>query len=153
MWGELHEKKDIEIILLETIAAGKANRLLRELGATLHYDVYSFEADDFEIWQSSSLLCLSLRMNGKEVDAQSDFNEISISYLLASRPSSDQSVAIGLVDKVIDVFNAKATYQGQPFSKETVQSDWDLCNDFLLKEWGEEPGSESLRRMIEENYT
>jgi hypothetical protein len=35
---------------------------------------------------------------------------------------------------------------------DSVQSDWDKSHDFLLKEWGEEPGSESLRRMIEEAH-
>jgi|GEM_PF-2678267 len=152
MWGDLHEKKDIKIALPKAIEAGVGNRLLRELGAMLHYDVYSFEARESEVWQSRSLLYIELRMNEVEVDAQEDFNQIVVSFPLATRPSSDQSQALELVEKLIKKFNGNATYQGSPFSKESVQKDWDTCNDFLLKEWGEEPGSESLRRMIEESY-
>ncbi len=49
MWGELHEQKEIIVSLPEKIEAGKGSRILRELGATLHYDVYSFEAKKYEI--------------------------------------------------------------------------------------------------------
>ncbi|MEH6448307.1 MAG: hypothetical protein V7765_06515 [Oleispira sp.] len=152
MWGDLHESKNINISLSETIGAGKGNRLFRELGAILHYDVYSFEASENEIWQSESILDIELRRDGVEVDAQDDFNQIILFYLLASRPSSDQTKALNLVSKVISTFNGNASYLGQPFSVDSVQGNWDEANDFLLKEWGEEPGSESLRRMIEENH-
>ncbi|WP_295890640.1 hypothetical protein [uncultured Vibrio sp.] len=152
MWGELHEEKSIVIKLEMEISAGKANRLFKELGATLHYDVYSFDIDEFEIWQSESLLNITLKNNGVEVDGQENFNEIIASYPFASRPSSDQSKALDLVSKLTEVFEATAFYNCIQFSMEVVQSDWDNCNDFLLKEWGEEPGSESLRIMIEENY-
>ena len=152
MWGELHELKEIEITLPETIDTGKANRLFRELGATLFYDVYAFEAEETEIWQSESLLCITLSKDGIKVDAQDDFNHITAEYLLATRPSNDQLKALNLITKIISKFNGTATYQGAPFNKDTVQKDWDNCNNYLLKEWGEQPGSESLRVMIEENY-
>ena len=47
MWGELHEEKEVDITLPEPMEAGKGNRLFRELGATLHYDVYDFAAASF----------------------------------------------------------------------------------------------------------
>ncbi|KJG03924.1 hypothetical protein UB33_21635 [Photobacterium angustum] len=152
MWGELHEEKEINIALPEPMGAGKGNRLFRELGAKLHYDVYDFAAASSENWQSESLLHVKLKFNGKEVDAQENFNLISLAYPFAVRPSSDQQKALNLISKIISKFNGNATYQDQEFSVSTVQSDWDLCNDFLLKEWGEEPGSQSLAIMIQENY-
>ena len=153
MWGELHEEKIITISLPDTVQAGTGNRLFRELGATLHYDVYSFSADKNEDWQSESLLHVELRAKGETVDAQDDFDEIKLVYPFANRPSSDQTKALDLSEKVASKFNGKVTYQGKAFDKAEVTKDWDSCNDFLLKEWGEETGSESLRRMIEENYT
>jgi len=152
MWGELHESKDIFVSLPEMIDAGKANRIFRELGATLHYDVYSFEAEKSENWQSESILYIELRAKGKEVDAQEDFDEIHISYHLATRPSSDQTLALEKISKIIKGFSGDASYQGKKFNPDDVQNDWDSCNNYLLKEWGEEPGSSELRRMIEENY-
>ncbi|MGI1678239.1 MAG: hypothetical protein K6L75_05885 [Cellvibrionaceae bacterium] len=153
MWGDLHEEKTVDLVLEETIPSGKANRLFKELGATLHYNVYSFEASESENWQSESILDVTLYRNDTEVDAQDDFNEIILSYPFAVRPSSDQGKAIVLVQKIISAFNAKAFYQNSQFNSNKVQEDWDGCNTFLLKEWGEEPGSMGLARMIYENYT
>ncbi len=152
MWGYLHESKKIELQLPEKIDAGKANRLFRELGAKLHYDVYSFKADRSEPWQSEDLLSIHLKLNGVEVDAQDDFDQIDAIYLFATRPSSDQVKVLCLIEKIVKVFSAKCIYKGKAFHAEDVQKDWDAANDFLLKEWGEEPGSESLRIMIEQNY-
>ncbi|MGY0219497.1 hypothetical protein ACWJJH_19265 [Endozoicomonadaceae bacterium StTr2] len=153
MWGELHESKEIVIKLPQEIPAGLGNRLLRELGATLYYDVYSFDSPTNKIWQSDSILDVELFSKEKEVDAQDNFDEIRLTYLFASRPSSDQKKALGIAQDVITTFKGIATYNGQSFSKESVQTDWDSCTDYLLKEWGEEPGSESLAVMIHENYT
>lgn len=153
MWGELHEEKTVELLLDELITPGKANRLFKELGATLHYDVYSFEASENENWQSESLLHVALFKNNEEVDARDDFNKVSLSYPFAVRPSSDQGNVIALIQNVIASFKAEAFYQNKPFDPNRVQEDWDCCNTFLLKEWGEEPGSMGLARMIHENYT
>ncbi|MDC5840271.1 hypothetical protein [Vibrio europaeus] len=152
MWGELHEEKQINVSLPSVISAGKANRLFSELGATLHYDVYSFKADRNEIWQSESILYIELKCEGNRVYAQDDFDEIVLVYPFATRPSSDQKIALNLITNIMKSFKAEACYNGKPLESSIVQEDWDLCADFLLKEWGEEPGSESLRIMIEENY-
>lgn len=152
MWGDLHKTKKLIMKLPEKIEAGKANRVFRELGATLHYDVYSFDAEHSEPWQSESLLSIDLRLDGVEVDAQDDFDQIDVIYLFATRPSSDQRKALLLIEKIINKFSAACEYGGKCFSVSEVQDEWDVANDFLLKEWGEEPGSESLRIMIAENY-
>lgn len=151
MWGELHEEKEIAIRLPDLIEAGKGNRLFRELGASLHYDIYDFPVGDYDSWQSKSLLHIRLFNRGKEVDAQEDFDEIRAVYPFADRPSSNQHLALDLIQRLISAFAGEATYQGEAFEKQKVLKDWDACNDFLLKEWGEEPGSKSLRVMIEEN--
>ncbi len=152
MWGDLHEEKEIIVNLSSRISAGTGNRYFRELGATLYTDVYAFDAPDYENWQSETLLQMELYLAGEEVDAHEDFDEIHISYLLASRPSSDQSKVLWLVSKIIKKFDGSGTYKNKPFSPELVQEDWDACNEYLLKEWGEEPGSMGLARMIDENY-
>ncbi|MFL0801207.1 MAG: hypothetical protein K6L80_12200 [Agarilytica sp.] len=96
---------------------------------------------------------MTLFKNNEEVDAQDDFNKVILSYPFAVRPSSDQDNAITLIHNVIAAFKAEAFYQNEQFDPNKVQEDWDLCNTFLLKEWGEEPGSMGLARMIHENYT
>lgn len=152
MWGDLHEEKVITASLSKTIEAGEGNRLFRELGAKLHYDVYDFPAFSHENWQSESLLHVTLLLDGEKVYAQEDFNGFLLHYPLAARPSSDQQTALKLIVVVVNKFGASAIYNGHVFSESAVQSDWDSCNGFLLKEWGEEPGSKSLSIMIQEIY-
>jgi hypothetical protein len=151
MWGDLHEEKSLEIALPTRVNAGAGNRKLREIGATLYYDVYAFDAPDAREWQSETLLDLDLFLDESEVDAQEDFNRIVAKYPFASRPSSDQAIAIELVYQIADSFDATVRYNGVPMSPRDVQADWDTCSDYLMKEWGEEPGSQELARMIHEN--
>lgn len=152
MWGELHEEKSVTILLDDLCTAGQGNILLRGLGFTLYYDVYSFDARQSEPWQSETIASVFLFHDDVESDAQDDFNRLSLSYLLASRPSSDIDVFLALVERVATAFQGRLVYNGRPATVVDIRKDFVFCVDFLLKEWGEEPGSESLRIMIEENH-
>lgn len=55
MWGELHESKSVSLHLPRIWSAGEGNIIFKKLGATLFYDVYSFEAEAFDEWQSETL--------------------------------------------------------------------------------------------------
>ena len=151
MWGDLHEMKEIELQLDTAVNPGSANRVLRSLGFALHYDIYSYDSPGPNNWQSESLLYVSLFLDTEEVDAQSRFDRIVFHYPFATRASSDQPIALDLVESVAKETGADILYNGSRYIREATQSDWDECAAFLLREWGEEPGSLELRRMIEEN--
>lgn len=133
MWGERHVENEIAISLSAITEAGKGNRLFRVLGGTLHYDGYNVEATAYEFWQSASILYVWLFGVGAEADAQESFDEIRITFQLATRPSSDESPALVLLVQIISNFNGAATYQGKPLSTTSVQSDWDSCHNYLLR--------------------
>ena len=151
MWGDLHEEKPFEIVLPARVSAGLGNRKFRELGATFYYDVYAFDAPCSPGWQSDTVLNIDLYLETAEVDAQEDFDRIVATYPFASRPSSDQASAIELVMRIAAAFDGAVNYKGEKMSPEQVQADWDNCTNYLMKEWGEEPGTEELARMIQEN--
>lgn len=150
---EFHEEKLVTVRLTSSCSAGAGNLLFRKLGFNLHYDVYALAASHAEPWQSDQIADVSLYFDGAEVDAQDDFDQIVMSYLLASRPSSDIDLFLDLVEKVTSEFDGTFEYTGREMTIRDVRSEFVSCVDSLLKEWGEEPGSESLAIMIEENYS
>ena len=152
MWGELHEVKQVNLKLPTTCTAGNGNLLFRRLGFTLHYDVYSYGAEEKEQWQSESLSGVNLLFDGKDVDAQEDFNEIELQYFLATRPSSDIDEFLNILEKTRAEFNGVICYQSCQCSVRKIKTNFVECVDYLLKEWGEEPGAKSLAVMIHENH-
>lgn len=152
MWGELYETEVFSIRLNSEISPGEGNRLLRELGAVLHCDVYDFPAESTESWQSESLLAVTLLRSDGEVDAQEAFDAIELTYFFATRPSSDQQSALDLMENIAARFGGRIINQNRNYDRQAVLERWDQQSSELLREWGEEPGSFELRRMIEENY-
>ena len=72
---------------------------------------------------------------------------------MAIRPSSDIDLFLDLVEKVAFEFGGTIEYAGRVMIISEIRSEFVSCVDSLLKEWGEEPGSESLAIMIEENFS
>lgn len=150
MGDDFHEEKLVTVRLTSSCSAGAGNLLFRKLGFNLHYDVYAFAASHAEPWQSDQIADVSLYSDDVEVDAQDDFDQIVMSFLLASRPSSDIDLFLTLVERVSFEFGGTIEYAGRVMTISDIRSEFKSCVDSLLKEWGEEPGSESLALMIEE---
>ena len=153
MVDDFHEDKLVTIRLTSSCSAGAGNLLFRKMGFNLHYDVYAFAASHAEPWQSDQIADVSLYSDDVEVDAQDDFDQIVMSFLLASRPSSDIDLFLNLVERVTSEFGGTIEYAGRVMTIGDIKSEFMSCVDSLLKEWGEEPGSESLALMIEDKYS
>ncbi|MBY5991154.1 hypothetical protein [Ferrimonas balearica] len=155
MWGELHEEKTVCVMLPSVWCAQEGHRVFSELGATLFDDVYGFalNPEEVEDWQSETLLDIVLMFKGREVTHSDKFDQVVLSYLFASRPIADQCRALELIEALVSMLGGIANYGNEAFSMEAVRRDWDRCNEFLYEQWREEPGSEQLAIMIEENYT
>jgi hypothetical protein len=152
MWGELHESKSVSLHLPRIWSAGEGNIIFKKLGATLFYDVYSFEAEAFDEWQSETLAGVQQYLVSVESDAFDNFDKIELEYLLASRPSSDIDKFLSLVAQLKKEFDGRVYYNGVESSLDEIRSDFVACVDYLMKEWAEEPGSRGLAIMIHENY-
>ncbi|MEM0910040.1 MAG: hypothetical protein AAGJ37_03640 [Pseudomonadota bacterium] len=76
-----------------------------------------------EIWQSETLIDIALFADNASVDAQEDFNKISVLYPFSRRPSSDQIRALELTKKIITFCGGSATYQSEPFKIKNVLED------------------------------
>lgn len=153
MGDDFHEEKLVTVRLTSSCSAGAGNLLFRRMGFNLHYDVYAFAASHAEPWQSDQIADVSLYSGDVEVDAQDDFDQIVLSFLLASRPSSDIDLFLNLVERVTSEFGGTIEYAGRVMTISDIRSEFMSCVESLLNEWGEEPGSESLALMIEEKYS
>jgi len=143
----------IDIGLDRQYSAGEINRILKELGATLHYDVYGFERlKKGPIWQSESYVYVVLFCNNEEVDAQNAIDKIELQYPLATIGTEYISKFVDVAIKLGERFNSRTLLNGTPVDKNKLTSYCDGLVSDLMKEWGEEPGSETLRMLIEQDY-
>lgn len=132
---------------------GKINRIFKSLGATLHYDVYGFNRlEKGPIWQSESYVYTTLFLEGIEVDAQEESDSVELQYPLATIGSEYIEKFAELVERVAAAFDSEALLDGKPTNKKSIISWCENLTSNLMDEWGEEPGSQTLRMLIESSY-
>jgi len=155
MTDSFHEEVAVELRLDTTLSAGALNRALRGLGFKLDYDVYSMSRPDegaHPVWQSECLVEVELLRGGEPVDAQDGCDTLRLVYPLATIDSSMTDPFLGAVDAVKAAFGGSLLLAGELVTTSDVSAYMTACITKLMEEWGEEPGSESLRLMIEANY-
>jgi hypothetical protein len=149
-----HQIVTVELELDKQYSAGEINRILKESGATLHYDVYGFErADKGPIWQSESYIYVALFCDGNEVDAHATVDKIEFQYPMATIGSEYISRFVDTVTTLASIFNVRIQVGGSHIDKKHLISHCEDIVTELMSEWGEEPGSETLRMLIEQNYS
>lgn len=148
-----HQIVSVFLELGERYSSGAINRIMKETGATLHYDVYSFErAEKGPVWQSESYVYIALFCDENEVDAQDSADKIELQYPMATISSE---FILKFVDVAVDLssqFNASLTFDGKPIGRSELVSYCEGLATSLMSEWGEEPGSKSIRVLIEQHY-
>lgn len=72
MRSDLYEERSFEVSLTARLNGGTGNRKLRDIGSTLFYDIFTFDAPDVQDRQPETLLDLDLNLDTSEVDAQQD---------------------------------------------------------------------------------
>lgn len=143
----------VELELGKNFSAGRVNRIIKEAGGTLSYDVYGFKrTDKAPVWQSGSYLYLSLYSDGERVDAQEAADKIVLEYPMATIGSEFISKFADVAEKLASAFEVKALLNGKVCDRDGLIAHCEDIVSRLMSEWGEEPGSESLRIMIEQNY-
>lgn len=153
MKDEYYQMVNIELVLPEVFTPGRMNRIFKESGATLHYDVYSFERKEKgPDWQSDSYIHIHLFLNEKEVDAQESANRVILSYPLATISSEYISFFQEKVTALGSVFGAKAHMKSELISAPDLILYCENCVTDLMENFGEEPGSKTLAILIESNY-
>ena len=145
-----HQMVSVRFNLARLISAGALNRIMKELGATLHYDVYGFDrVDEHPIWQSESFAYVTLYRGGEIVDAQEEVDSIALEFPLATIGSEYIPRFVELVEKLSSACDASPEIAGEICSARQILEHLDSLTTSLLEDWGEEPGSKSLRVLIE----
>lgn len=148
-----HQTVSVFINLDKSYTSGQLNRKLKELGAKLHYDVYSFEREDKgPIWQSESLIYMVTYSDDNEVDSQESSNRLELQYPLATLGTEHISKFAKIVGKISDAFGVRPTLNGTKTTEVEIVEHCDSLVTDLMETWGEEPGSETLRMIIESHY-
>lgn len=148
-----HEAVLIEMELQKSIQPGRLNRVLKGLGATLDYDVYSFyRDDDYPEWQSDIYMMLTLSHGGKEVDAQGSVDCITLDYPMASIGAEYINQFADKSFEISKELQGTVRAAGKELTKETLIELLESIAGEIMSEWGEEPGSEVLAMMIENSY-
>ena len=151
--ADLTEEVFIVLRLASPRSAGVLNRILRDAGATLSYDVYNFDrVDKHPVWQSESFAHVELLADGKGVDPQDAADEVRLVYPMATIPSSFILTFVDLVFLLADRLAAAVLADGQVVAHDDLLAELDQITTSLMEAWGEEPGSESLAIMIEGRY-
>ncbi|MCG7928912.1 MAG: hypothetical protein N0E44_02535 [Candidatus Thiodiazotropha lotti] len=149
-----HQIVSVFVVLGKQYSSGEINRIMKESGATLHYDVYGFErAEKGPVWQSESYIYVALFCDGNEVDAQESVDKIELQYPMATIGSEYISKFADTVVNLSSQFDVDLILDGKPIDKSELIAHCENLATELMREWGEEPGSETLRILIEQNYS
>lgn len=150
---EFHQCVSVVVELPRVYSSGEANRVLKSIGATLNYDVYSFyRKENGPAWQSEIIVQLKLFCSGKPVGAQEPIDRIELEYPLATLDSCYINEFANLVDKISSEFEGDAALYGKKVTGNEVIVHCDKLSSDLMESWGEEPGSKNLRIIIESMY-
>lgn len=148
-----HQIISIFLELEEKYPSGHINRVMKETGATLHYDVYGYDrTDKGPVWQSESYIYVALFCNGHGVDAQSSVDKIELQYPLATIGSEYISKFADTAIELASELNCRLLLNGEEIDRNALITYCENMATELMSEWGEEPGSETLRILIEQNY-
>lgn len=143
----------VELDLISKISPGYINRILREMGAILDYDVYSFpRKDNHPIWQSESYAYVDLYINGNRVDAQDEVDRLKLIYPMATIPTQFITRFVEVTIELSDRLNVTPKFEDQKVDMSGLTKIFDKIVSELMTTWGEEPGSESLAILIESNF-
>lgn len=149
-----HERVAVAIRLVRTVSPGELNRHLKALGFTLDYDVYSMprpESDTQPNWQARQLAFVYLSKDENEVDAQDECDTVELRYPLATIDSALVEPFLRTLESTHTRLGGDLVMNGAPTTIEAVSEHITQYISDLLENWGEEPGSKNLRRMIMEN--
>ncbi|WP_323774420.1 hypothetical protein [Alcanivorax sp.] len=131
---------------------GEINRIMKESGAVLHYDVYGFDrTEKGPIWQSETYIYVALFCEGEEVDAQESVDKIELQYPMATIGAEYISKFSDTTLNIASKFDSEVLLDGKAIDKEALVSHCESLITELMNEWGEEPGSQTLRILIEQN--
>ena len=121
---------------------------------------YLLRTDESEIWQSDSIMTIDVALAGNAIyeteedviERESAWDELKIEYLLATLPVVFIPELVRECAAIATRFNLKMTYCGDELDASQLQAKLEAIADELKEQW-DEPGSETLRILIEQSYS
>ncbi|MBK8287034.1 MAG: hypothetical protein IPK97_20410 [Ahniella sp.] len=139
-----------QIALPKPIGSGELNMIMKSAGIELFYDVYAKRrGDKGASWQSETFANVDTLLYGERSDAQEGCDALLLSYPLATIDASYIPKFARLAAELSSSFGVPISYEGKAVDESGIVEI--LCQKAtkLMQEWGEEPGSKTLRILIE----
>lgn len=130
-------------------SAGELNRIFHTLGATLHYDIYTFDrSEKHPDWQSESFAYIHMFLADRRVDAQDGADRLKLTYMMATVPSVFVEVFADIAANLAEKLDVDIELNGEKMTRQKIIDVLDQAVSELMSDWGEEPGSETLAIMM-----
>lgn len=150
---DFYEEVVVNLVLGRVVSSGELNRVLRSVGFDLFYDVYAFARPTAgPSWQSEVLTQLRFFLDGKPNYAQDGCDCISFVYPLATIDSSMIEPFVDILERVQVGLGGYLYMANRTVDRQAIVDSLANTVSALLRDWSEEPGSKTLRIMIEGNY-
>jgi len=161
MSDEYHEKETIRLLSGKRKSRLELDDYLLDRGYKREDEFYFLDRPDtVEAWQSLSVLTIDVyrhgnTLHGREGDIvteQDAWDELCITYLLATLPVTFIDVCADECESLAEQFDLKLELDGRSLRQaDELRPELNKIANELTKRWGE-PGSESLGILIELSY-
>ena len=147
----LHEMETVHLTNVTPRSWSEIAVAMSNADFTLTDDKYSFDRKDhIQVWQSDSYVWPGIFFNDKEI-FEEQWNRIELRYLLATLPMDGISIFAEKCSELASILRLPMIYNGQPRTKEELESQLIAYAKELSESLGE-PGSEEVAIFIESTY-
>lgn len=158
---DYHEEETVFLRSPQPQQRTALDRWLRQRGFQAVDDFYNLKRKGrCEPWQTSTIVTLSIRRDGDDVyETEEDlaegeattWDELKADYLLATLPRDCIVPLVCEIEALATAFNLSIKYLGEPVDSGELLNRLNAIADQLSRDW-DEPGSESLAILIEQQY-
>jgi hypothetical protein len=150
----LHEVEVVSFVASAPRRVSTIGKFLRQLGFSLHDDVFSFDRKGrIPPWQHSSIVEVKFIRQGIELfDVDGEWDQLDFEYLYASLPEQYVQIYLDLVRKISIFLDLEPVHNGEIVSFDSLELIFRECAQDLEREYGETAGSESLAIMVQMTY-
>jgi hypothetical protein len=154
-YSYLHELEFVEFKSVLPKRIPELVPVFRSCGFTFHDDVVSVvRKGRVPPWQHSSVVEVVVQRNGEEIFGfeQGEWDTIRLEYLFASLPFDLVDEFLYVVTAIADKLGIPPTFRGERVAPIDVKRRFLEAREDLIRETGEDAGSERLAILIHATY-
>ena len=154
-YSYLHEIERVEFRSVTPRSVVELVPVFKSCGFTLHDDVVSLDRKGrVPPWQHSSVVEVEVQRNGEEVFGfeEGEWDSIELKYLFASLPFELVDEFVECVMAVAEQLGVTPTRHGKEVTADDLRQGFAAVREELIRETGDDAGSEGLAIFIHSTY-